>query len=289
MGNLIFSIIVPVYNAAGTLENCLDSICCQSFTDFEIILMDGASVDDSLQVAKKYADHYSNIRIITGKDHGIYDAMNKGIKAAKGEWLYFMGSDDILFDKNVLESLFKYINAGCDIIYGNSLWVPDNRKEVGEWDYLQLLNMSINHQRIFYRSTLFEKLGAFNESYKIASDYELNIRFFCDPGVKKKYINSTIARYHSGGYSANKIDGAFWDNGKNIFVKNFSPYLPQKVIYNRLSWYCWYNMQQKKYTKALHLFCSIYFYTFSFSFLKHSVSQLIKSGRNNNIKKGWST
>lgn len=277
MESLVFSIVIPVYNASQTLSKCLDSITCQTFQDFEILIVDGESVDETLQIVDNYQTEFKNIFLLSEKDNGIYDAMNKGIKAAKGEWLYFMGSDDILFDKNVLKTVFQCINAGFDIIYGSSLWVPDNRKEEGEWDYLQLLNMSINHQRIFYRKNLFEKYGAFNETYKIASDYELNIRFFCDPYVKKKFIDTTIALYHAGGYSANKVDEVFWNNGKNIFVKNFSPYLPQKVIYNRLSWYCWYNMHQKKYGMALRLFSSIYFNTFSLTFLKHTLSQLYRS------------
>ena len=142
---------------------------------------------------------------------------------------------------------------------------------------LELLNMSINHQRIFYRRNLFAQYSAFNETYKIASDYELNIRFFCNPGIQKKYIATTIAFYHSGGYSAGKVDEHFWDNGKSIFVKNFKPYLPVKTIYNRLAWYCWYNMHQKKYAKALRLFSSIYFHSFNKAFFKHSLSQLYRS------------
>lgn len=282
MNRPLISIIIPVYNAAATLSFCIESIINQTFKNVEMVIMDGLSTDGTAALVQSYAAKHSNISWRSAKDAGIYDAMNKGISVANGGWLYFMGSDDTLFDSNVLREISGYLNDDADIIYGNTLWMPDNRQEEGGWNHKQLLNMSINHQRIFYRSNLFTKSGAFNLMYKIAADYELNIRLFCDPGVKKKYINVTIARYHSGGYSANKVDEAFWDDWKNILLKNFSPYLPKKVIYNRVSWYCWYNMQQKKYGKALQLFCTIYFNVFNFSFLKHSVSQFIKSSGTTN-------
>lgn len=245
------------------------------------MIIDAKSLDDTLLIAQGYAKASGKMKMVSEKDNGIYDAMNKGIKMARGEWLYFMGADDSLKNKNVLSAVVNHLDKDAGIVYGNSIWMPENRKEEGEWGYRRLLNMSINHQRIFYRRTLFEKYGDFNLLYKIAADYELNIRFFCHNGIQKKHIDLAVANYHSSGYSFGKVDEDFWENWKPIMLKNFTPHLPQKEIYNRLSWYCWHQLHQKKYSKSWGLFCSIYFNTFSFSFVKHTLSQLIKSIRNN--------
>ena len=87
------SIINPTFNSAKTLSRCLDSVISQSFTDWEVLMMDGVSNDDTIKIASSYQD--SRIRIYSEPDKGIYDAMNKGIDKAHGEWLYFIDSDDI--------------------------------------------------------------------------------------------------------------------------------------------------------------------------------------------------
>lgn len=274
------SIIIPLFNSSKTIKIALDSLSNQSYRDFEVVLIDGVSSDNTIEIVNQY-NNLLSIHIVSENDDGIYDAMNKGIKMAKGEWVYFMGSDDKLFNENVLSSVVRHIDESTDIIYGNSVWVPENKEEKGACDHLRTLTYSINHQRILYRKALFEKYGLFNIKYKIAADHERNIRFFCAPEVKKKYIDLNIAYYFSGGYSSNKVDEKFWDDWKIILLKNFKPLISKKEIYGRLAWYCWYNMHQKKYAKALFMFFNIYLNTFSFQFLKHSLSQLKLLIRNN--------
>lgn len=276
----IISIIIPSFNASATIATALDSIQSQTFRGFEVVLVDSLSSDNTIEIARQYSELLS-INIISEKDEGIYDAMNKGIKMAKGEWVYFMGSDDKLYDENVLSSMAKHFGKNKDIVYGNSVWVPENMEEKGICDHLRILTYSINHQRIFYRKALFEKYGSFNITYEVAADHERNIRFFCAPEINKKYVDRTIAYYFSGGYSANKIDEEFWNDWKIILLKNFKPHLPKKEIYGRLAWFCWYNIQEKKYAKALRLFFNIYLNTFSFQFLKHTVSQAKVAVKNN--------
>lgn len=272
----IISIIIPTYNAGKTLKRCFDSIICQDFRDFEIIIMDAESKDNSLEIARDYANITGIVKIVSAKDEGIYDAMNKGIAIAGGEWIYFLGSDDLLASSIVLSTIFNNIEQGDNIIYGNCILVPGEIMEKGEWGYLQLLNMNINHQRVFYKKSIFINRAAFKLQYKIASDYELNIRLFCDTTIRKKYIDGTIAFYHLEGFSAGKIDEDFWNDWKTIFLQNFRPFLPPLQIYNRVAWYCWYQLKQKKYNSAFKLFCDIYFHTFSFRFLKHTASQSYK-------------
>ena len=275
----MISVIIPCYNAAITIANCLTSIVCQDYKDFEVIIIDGNSVDNTAKVVQTFVENNRNIRFFSEKDKGIYDAMNKGITMAKGEWLYFLGSDDCLINSCVLSKAAEQFNDDFDLIYGNTIWVPENYIDKGEKSLSQLLQFGINHQRIFYRKSLFDRYGDYNKSYKIAADFDLNIRFFCNDSIKKKYIDCTITKYHSRGISSVTFDDALWSDWRTVIYKPFSSYLSKKEIYTKLRGYSWYVLFKKNYGEATRLFFLIYFNTFSFSYLKQSVSQLIKLNR----------
>src|SRR5215216_6167566 len=119
----LLSIIIPTYNSEKTLSCCLQSVLNQTFKDFEILIIDGLSSDNTINVIKGYNN--SKIRVYSEKDKGIYDAMNKGIEKSAGEWLYFLGSDDQFFNEYVLEAIFqgnKDILKHSDYVYGNVIW-----------------------------------------------------------------------------------------------------------------------------------------------------------------------
>src|SRR5258708_1387752 len=105
MDSPFFSIIIPTHNSAKKLSPCLESIISQSFQNFEIIIVDGASSDDTFSVVNHYREANSNIRWFSEKDRGIYDAMNKGTSVAQGEWIYFLGSDDRLYENDTLRKV----------------------------------------------------------------------------------------------------------------------------------------------------------------------------------------
>src|SRR5246127_4505724 len=98
-----FSVIIPTYNSAKTISQSIQSVLRQSFTGYEVLIIDGASTDDTLAITSAF--NSERIKTISEKDRGVYDAMNKGIKLAKGQWLYFLGSDDALYDDSVLEKI----------------------------------------------------------------------------------------------------------------------------------------------------------------------------------------
>lgn len=112
---MTFSIIIPTYNSSATLGQALNSIIEQSFKDFEILIMDGASSDKTVAIAQKIND--PRISIYSEPDSGVYDAMNKGIARARGEWVYFLGSDDWLINNTVLDKINAHISPDIDIIY----------------------------------------------------------------------------------------------------------------------------------------------------------------------------
>ena len=110
MATPLFSIIIPTFNAGKTLSFCLDSVLIQSFQDFEILIIDAVSSDNTMSIVEEYAAANTAITWISEKDKGIYDAMNKSISLAKGEWLYFLGSDDKLYDAEVLKKIMNSLN-----------------------------------------------------------------------------------------------------------------------------------------------------------------------------------
>jgi glycosyltransferase involved in cell wall biosynthesis len=201
------SVVIPTFNSELTIEKCLESLVCQTFQDFEICIIDAASSDETVGRVNQFRPKFQNIRILSESDRGTYDAMNKGIDLAKGEWVYFIGSDDEMYDENVFSDVFKVIpEKKCGIVYGNvyvngdTSWAKDGQIYDGEFTIEHLLESNICHQSIFYRKTLFDKLGKYNLAYSICADWELNIRFF--PRTSFKYIDKIIAKFHGGGISS---------------------------------------------------------------------------------------
>lgn len=275
MNSINFSIIIPTYNSACTLHNTLQSISDQKLKPVQVIIIDALSKDATKEIVEEHK--HLPIIFLSEKDKGIYDAMNKGIELAREDWLYFMGSDDVLFDNFVLANIAKAIDSETDIIYGDIIWQPSGQLESGQWNFDKFLNHNINHQRVFYKSSLFKQLGNYNLKYKVAADHELNIRFFCNEAVKSKYIPIKIAYYNELGFSANKIDEAFWKDWIQIVLKNFCPHLPKKLIYKNLYWYCWHQLKLKNYKNAISLFIKIILKTKDPTFVKHTLSQTLKS------------
>ncbi len=217
------SIIIPTYNASKTLSVALESILEQTFTDYEILIVDGLSTDHTVELAKGYQDE--RIKIISEKDSGIYDAMNKGIRLAKGEWLYFLGSDDRLFDKDVLKKVSQWFGQDYDVLYGNVVFSISQRVYDGRFSAQKLIARNICHQAIFTKKNVFKKLGNFNVSYKGLADWHFNFKWFSNQAVKHKYIDQIIAYYYEDGYSFNNPDKKFSED----FIEIIKSYMPLSV------------------------------------------------------------
>lgn len=197
------SIIIPTYNSSSTLERCLESMAIQTFRDFEVLIMDGVSKDDTLLIAQSFTDKIPSLRILSEPDKGIYDAMNKGIRAAKGEWLFFLGSDDWLYESNTLEQVAAQLDDRYEMVYGNVYRsYMENPVWGEEFDLYLLTKKNICHQGIFYRKSIFDKIGVYDLAYKVMADYLLNLRLFLDKGIAKRYMNVTVAHFSKGGLSS---------------------------------------------------------------------------------------
>jgi glycosyltransferase involved in cell wall biosynthesis len=225
-----FSVVIPTLNAQPILDKAISSLLHQTFQNFEIILVDGLSQDDTITWARKLRDE--RIEVISEKDEGVYDAMNKGIRKAKGEWLYFMGSDDYLWDNDVLYEVAEFIGNGnkVDFVYGD-VFSPDLGENYdGEFDWSKLLKKNICHQAIFCKKSVFEKVGIFNPAYTTCGDYDHVIRCFLDKSIRKKYFPRRIAYFGPGGLSIRNRKDPFTRNFREIVISYGWNSLPESVL-----------------------------------------------------------
>lgn len=216
----IYSIIIPTFNCSELLEKTLESIICQEKDLYECIIVDGSSTDNTLKIIRKYKNMYlDNIKYISEPDKGIYDAMNKGVDLAQGEYLYFIGAGDLLFE-DCLSSLKKHLNYTLEIVYGNVCFSDNNVICGRKYNKKNLSILLMSHQSVFYKKQVFNLVGKYNLKYRVIADNDLNIRIFGEDRIKKQYCNINIARYLEGGFSENNKDPIFFRDYKEIINNN---------------------------------------------------------------------
>jgi len=220
-----FSIVIPAYNAANCLSETLDSISAQTYKDYEALVIDGASTDGTRKILKDYEKKFDGrLRWISEKDSGVYDAMNKGIDVARGDWIYFLGSDDVLYSSDVLEKVSNEIEeSNPDVIYGNVKWGNTGKIYDGKFSALKLIQENICHQSIFFKKSLFDKFGKYDTKYKVLSDHVFNMQWFNDESVRRKYVDLIIAKYNIDGQSSrsNVPDKEFTKDRDKLIEKYF--------------------------------------------------------------------
>ena len=216
-----FSIIIPTFNSASTIAACFNTIASQTLKNYEVIIVDGLSNDETASIVAQYKNRLPQLSWISEKDEGIYDAMNKGIKVAQGEWLYFLGSDDKLHDGNVLAIIYELNKGPAKLVYGNvqivgkTSWANDGEIYDGEFNLEKILRRNICHQGIFYHQDCFiNNTSLFNTEYSLCADWDFNLR--CWASVPCLYVNVLVAYFYAGGKSTEtNVDTKF---SKDIVV-----------------------------------------------------------------------
>jgi glycosyltransferase involved in cell wall biosynthesis len=208
------SIIIVTYNAAGTLQTCLDSIYNQKYPALKIIIIDGNSTDSTVDIIK------ANLNKIyywkSEPDTGVYDAMNKAVKQLTGDWVYFIGADDELlpeFSDMALELTDK--NA---IYYGNVF--AEGAKRLGELTRYQIAKCGPYHQAMIYPRSVFDKYQ-YNTRYKISADFALTLTLCGDSNYHFVYKDYTICNFNHTGLSGTIIDESFQKEKALLVYKNF--------------------------------------------------------------------
>lgn len=207
---LSISVITVCRNAEATIEQALQGVISQTYPHIEYIVIDGASGDRTLDIVKRYSDHIATI--ISEPDDGIYQAMNKGIRLATGDWIYFANADDYLFGNGAIADVAAFIaeHPHCEFVYGDhetrfpwgkrSTYSPAAPEEALE-QLISLGNCFIQPAS-FFNASLFEKIGLFNEQYRIAADYEWFCKMLSAPDIQIGYLPRIIVSYYQGGLSS---------------------------------------------------------------------------------------
>lgn len=204
------SIITSCFNREATIGQAIESVLAQDYPDIEYIVVDGASTDRSLEIINRYKDRIN--RIISEPDKGMYEAINKGIRAATGDIIGLLHSDDFLFASDTISQIaeaFKKTNA--DFVYGNGIFVDavNTQKVIRNWISGHYGKWKVHHGWLplhptcYIRKECFTKYGFYNENYKIAADSDLLVRLLYEKNLKVVYLNKYIVRMRMGGLSTN--------------------------------------------------------------------------------------
>ena len=221
MNKYSISIIIPTFNSAEYLSDCLTSLTVQTYREFEVLIMDGLSKDNTINIANLFANKLPSIRIYSEADKGIYDAMNKGVNLSKGNWVYFLGSDDALANENALLFISDWLTDGNNFVYGNVYRTNSKRIYDGAFDKEKLMHKNICHQAIFYHVSLFQCLGGYDLQYKICADWAFNLKCFGWKMLKPKHVNTIVCNYRDGGTSGSVRDEVFYKNQLRIISQSY--------------------------------------------------------------------
>lgn len=214
------SIITVNLNNLDGLKKTVSSVLNQTYKDFEFIIIDGGSTDGSKEYINQISEHLT--LWVSEPDKGIYNAMNKGIRMAKGDYTSFLNSGDIFFDNQTLEHFISETDENIDIYYGDVIWDLVRKKKLipapKKLSYSHFLTDNICHQSAFIKRSLFDEIFYYNEDFKTISDWEFFIYAVCKSEVSTKHLGKVVSIYDTSGVSS------FTENQKLIMEDR------QKVI-----------------------------------------------------------
>ena len=201
------SILTVTYNSLTTLKDAYASLCAQTYTQWEWIVQDGGSTDGTLEWLKSLSD--ARVKWVSEKDHGIYDALNKAVGRASGEWIGLLHSDDLYPNNDVLQVVVAAM-AGNDAIYGDLKYVQaaDVTKVLRHWQSEAFAPTLLRkgwmppHPTLFLRKEVYAKVGGFDTRYRIAADYDFILRVFRTPNLKIHYLPQVLMLMRQGGASS---------------------------------------------------------------------------------------
>jgi glycosyltransferase len=202
------SIITATYNCADTIKDALDSVAIQTHLDIEHLIIDGQSVDETLDIVREYPS--SNITLISESDNGIYDALNKGIKYSTGDIIGFLHADDVFQSNEIIKKISNvFSNSAVDAVYGDLVYVrqDDVTRVVRYWRSGCYSKSSFAqgwmppHPTFYVRRKIYEKFGGFNLKYYISADYDSMLRLLAVGAINAAYIPEILVRMRVGGLS----------------------------------------------------------------------------------------
>ena len=213
------SLITVCYNSEKTIEDTIKSVLKQTYKNYEYIIIDGKSKDNTLNIIKLYEKKiYNKLKYISESDKGLYDAMNKGIKLATGDIIGILNSDDILYDESVFQKIIDNID-NYDGVYSNLVLMNDNFTKVTRNFKSKEVTLKKGwhppHPTLYLKKEIYNKYGNYNLDYKIAADLDFMYRIL-NNNVILKYVDTCFVKMRTGGASTNGLKG-YYKNFKESY------------------------------------------------------------------------
>ena len=210
---MVISVVISTFNSGNTLRDTLESVLRQGYRDVEVIVVDGGSSDNTMEIVREYEGRFEGrLRWISEPDRGLYDAMNKGIAMATGDVVGILNSDDFYTSDDVLERVAREIE-GVDAVYGDIHFVnPDDltkcvryysSRSFRRWQ--MRLGFMPAHPSFYCRRHVYQSLGAFDLQFKVAADFEQLLRLIYVNRISTKYIPMDFVTMRTGGASTSGL------------------------------------------------------------------------------------
>lgn len=218
------SIVTVCYNSEHTLRDTFESVLRQTYHNYEYIIVDGMSRDNTLNIIKEYKSKFKAVGVtfkyVSEKDNGLYDAMNKGIRMASGDLIGIINSDDILHDDNVFFRISKCNLRKFDGVYSDLIMYDEALAKIRTVFIAKSGNYRFGwyppHPTLYLKKDVYDRYGYYNQEFKIAADYDFMVRILKN-NVKLKYINKTNVTMREGGASTGSIK-KYWIANKEIYT-----------------------------------------------------------------------
>jgi glycosyltransferase involved in cell wall biosynthesis len=210
--NPVFSVITVSFNSEDTIEETINSVLSQRDINYEYIIIDGKSTDKTYSIINKYSESID--KIISEKDNGLYDAMNKGIALSRGKYISIINSDDYYTNNHVLYDVMNvFSKENVDTVFGNIYYFNKKNKNIitRAWEASQFNKGSFvkgwhpPHPAFIVKKSLYDKIGVYNTNYKIVSDYDFMLRAFEINQISSYHIDNYLIAMREGGISTKNI------------------------------------------------------------------------------------
>jgi glycosyltransferase involved in cell wall biosynthesis len=235
MKQLMFSVIIPSYNCGPKLDATIESVLSQPEGLYELIVVDGGSADETLDVIRKFE---GRLRYVSESDRGVYDAMNKGVAMSAGKYVFILGGGDRLRD-GVLGRVAALLPGEPSFAYGDAYLERHGVLMGGAIEKTNFIRTNICQQAIFYERTVFEMLGGFDLKYKVYADWAFNMKCFADTRLRKVYLDTVVADFEGWGISDTQGDAHFVNDFPELIRKyvGLGHYARYRIYRARVSFY----------------------------------------------------
>ena len=236
------SIITTCYNREKTIAQAIESVIGQDYPDIEYIVVDGASTDGSFKVVRSYGSRIA--KVISERDGGMYEAINKGIKMATGEIVGLLHSDDFLIHPHIISEIVeRFRRTSADIVYGDGLFVDaqETDKVIRDWRSGNYCRWKVRlgwlplHPTVYIKRSAIDLYGLYNENYKIAADSDFLVRYLYKAHLKVEYLGKYVVRMRMGGLSTDSQKRkAMWKEDVEMYRENGFWGVPEKIL--KMGW-----------------------------------------------------